>query len=76
MVDKYVRNLQKVRESSADRKKRSAHYVLGGMFEEELSVIPQEMHARIATLIHRDVEMRVKEYMEEFRKEVFDNLNE
>jgi hypothetical protein len=45
-----------------------------GMFEKELQKIPAHLHKRVATAIHRNVEHRVKEYMDEFRKEVFDDL--
>ena len=44
------------------------------MFSEELSKIPMELHQRVAQLIHRDVEIRVKEYMTNIRKDVFDQL--
>ena len=48
--------------------------IFGGMFDEELSKIPVEMHERVAILIQRNVEQRVKEYMGEFRQQVSEAL--
>lgn len=46
-------------------------HVLGGMFDDELSKIPKHMHRKLAQLIHRNVENRVREYMSQFRDDVF-----
>ena len=44
--------------------------IFDGTFEEELSKIPPHMHQKVAYLVHNNVERRVSEYMNEFRKEL------
>lgn len=48
--------------------------IFNGMFDEELSKIPRELHQRVSLLVHKNVENRVSEYMSEIRMEVNEQL--
>lgn len=41
-----------------------------GMFADELSKIPAELHDRVAVYVHHHVEARVKDHLAGFRQEV------
>ena len=40
------------------------------MFQQELKQIPTELHGRVATVVQKKVDLRVKEYMKDIREDV------
>lgn len=40
------------------------------MFQQELKQIPAEFHGRVATVVQKKVDLRVKEYMKDIREDV------
>lgn len=69
---KYLKHFEHLRPESEDAEPRryQPEDFFSGMFAEELSKIPVELHERIAIYVHRHVEAKVKDRMAEFRKEV------
>lgn len=45
-------------------------------YDEELDKIPHYMRERVAYLIDQKVEKRVREFMEDFRKEIYQELSD
>ena len=80
MTKMTMKNPKSFTQQAADKvsmaKQQNVEGASAKKYDEELDKIPHYMRERVAYLIDQKVEKRVREFMEDFRKEIYQELSD